>query len=45
MLTAEQEALKMYCVHNGKVCVMVYDSIKKEYVYIPENEYEKRAKQ
>lgn len=35
----------MYCVHNGKVCVMVYDSIKKEYVYIPEDEYEKRAKQ
>jgi len=31
----------MYCVHNGKVCVMVYDPIKKEYVYIPEHEYNK----
>lgn len=35
----------MYCVHNGKVCIMVYDPIKKEYVYIPEGEYYRRAKQ
>ena len=35
----------MYCVHNGKVCVMVYDPIKKEYVYIPEDKYCRRAKQ
>ena len=35
----------MYCVHNGKVCIMIYDNNKKEWIYIPENEYEKRAKQ
>lgn len=29
----------MYCVHNGRVCVMVYDAQKKEWVYIPEQEY------
>jgi hypothetical protein len=29
----------MYCVHNGRVCVMVYDASKKEWVYIPEQEY------
>lgn len=34
----------MYCVHNGKVCVMVYDPNKNEYVYIPENEYHRRVK-
>lgn len=34
----------MYCVHNGKVCVMVYDPTRKEYVYIPENEYIRRER-
>lgn len=34
----------MYCVHNGRVCVMVYDPNKKEYVYIPENEYRRLQK-
>lgn len=29
----------MYVVHNGKVCVMVYDEKRREWVYIPEDEY------
>jgi hypothetical protein len=29
----------MYCVHNGRVCVMVYDANKMEWVYIPEEEF------
>lgn len=29
----------MYVVHNGKVCVMVYDETRREWVYIPEDEY------
>lgn len=33
----------MYCVHNGRVCVMVYDESKKEWVYIPEEDYSKEC--
>lgn len=35
----------MYCVHNGKVCVMLWNPIKNEWVYIPESEvnHEKNA--
>lgn len=29
----------MYVVHNGQVCVMVYDEKRRQWVYIPENEY------
>lgn len=29
----------MCVVHNGQVCVMVYDETRREWVYIPENEY------
>lgn len=29
----------MYVVHNGKVCIMVYDETRREWVYILENEY------
>ena len=29
----------MYVVHNGRVCIMVYDETRREWVYIPENEY------
>ena len=32
----------MYCIHNGRVCVMVYDANKKEWVYILEQEYNRR---
>lgn len=31
----------MFVVHNGRVCVMVWDEKRREYVYIPENEYYK----
>ena len=29
----------MYVVHNGVVCIMVYDEKRRQWVYIPENEY------
>lgn len=29
----------MYVVHNGRVCVMVWNEKRREWVYIPENEY------
>lgn len=29
----------MWCVHNGKVCIMVFDPETQEYKYIPEKEY------
>lgn len=29
----------MYVVHNGKVCIMVYDETRRKWVYIPEDEY------
>lgn len=29
----------MYCVHRGKVCIMLYDADRKKWVYIPEREY------
>lgn len=35
----------MYCVYNGRVCVMVYDQERKQYVYIPEDKYYRRDKQ
>ena len=35
----------MYCVHNGKVCVMLYDESKRKWVYIPEDEYRKAGAQ
>lgn len=35
----------MYCIHNGKSCVMVYDIIKGEYVYIPEKKWDKLNKE
>lgn len=28
-----------YCVKDGRVCVQVYDTEKKEWVYIPEDDY------
>lgn len=31
----------MFVVHNGRVCVMVWDEKCRKYVYIPENEYYK----
>lgn len=34
----------MYCIHNGRVCVMVYDASEKEWVYIPEQEYNRMVK-
>ena len=34
----------MYCVHNGISCVMVYDTEKGKYVYIPEKKWDKLSK-
>ena len=34
----------MWCVHNGKVCMMVYDSTKGKYVYIPERKWHRMQK-
>lgn len=31
----------MYCVHNGKVCLMLWDTATENYVYIPESTYNK----
>lgn len=31
----------MYCIHNGKPCLMVYDTEKGKYVYIPERKWDK----
>lgn len=33
----------MWCVHNGVVCIMVFDPVRKEYKYIPENEYKEET--
>lgn len=30
----------MYCIHNGKPSVMVFDTVKGEYVYIPEKKWD-----
>ena len=27
----------MYCIFNGKTCIMMWDIIAEKYVYIPEN--------
>jgi len=34
----------MYCVHNGISSVMVYDTVKGKYVYIPEKKWDKLNK-
>lgn len=34
----------MYCVKDGKVCVMLWDESKHDWVYIPEMEYRKHEK-
>ena len=34
----------MYCVHNGIASVMVYDTVKGEYVYIPERKWDRLNK-
>lgn len=31
----------MYCVHHGKVSVMVYDILKNRYIFIPFRRWEK----
>lgn len=31
----------MYCIINGKVCVMVFDEQKNEWKYIPEKKWNK----
>ena len=31
----------MWCIYRGKVCVMMYDTRKRKYVYIPEREWDK----
>lgn len=31
----------MYCIHNGKSCLMVWDRERGEYVYIPEKKWDK----
>lgn len=33
----------MLCVKDGKVCWMIYDENKKEWVYIPEKEFFKQG--
>lgn len=34
----------MYCIHNGKPSVMVFDTINGEYVYFPEKKWAKLTK-
>ena len=34
----------MYCIHNGKTCLMVYDTVKGKYVYIPEKKWDRLNK-
>lgn len=34
----------MWCVHNGMVCIMVFDPAGKEYKYIPETQYKEGEK-
>ena len=34
----------MYCIHNGKTCLMVYDTEKGKYVYIPERKWDRLNK-
>lgn len=34
----------MYCVHNGEVCVMVYDTLFHKYRYISEDDWYKMEK-
>ena len=34
----------MFCIHNGKSCVMVYDVEAGKYVYIPERKWDKLTK-
>ena len=33
----------MLCVKDGKVCFMIYDENRREWVYIPEMEYKKNG--
>lgn len=35
----------MYCIHNGKSCVMVYDVEKGKYVYITEKRWDKMKRE
>lgn len=35
----------MYCVHNGKCCVMVYNVERGEFVYIAERRWDKMTKE
>ena len=30
----------MWCVYRGKVCIMVYDTVKRRYVYIREKTWD-----
>ena len=39
-----KEGFAMYCVHNGIPSVMVYDTVKGEYVYIPERKWDRLNK-